>query len=68
MPQHLGPLQRMADVGLVFQFPERHFLGATVGQVSHILLSRQAAPTCLMTRAGADMDWQMTGRLRRGLR
>ena len=31
--QHLGSLQRMADVGLVFQFPERHFLGATVGQV-----------------------------------
>ena len=34
MLQHLGSLQSMADVGLVFQFPERHFLGATVGQVS----------------------------------
>lgn len=45
MLQHLGSLQRMADVGLVFQFPERHFLGATVGQVS----------LPLMTQAGADM-------------
>ena len=43
--QHLGSLQRMADVGLVFQFPERHFLGATVGQVS-LLLSRQAVLLC----------------------
>ena len=48
--QHLGSLQRMADVGLVFQFPERHFLGATVGQVS-LLLSRQAAPAVLLLRA-----------------
>ena len=65
--QHLGPLQRMADVGLVFQFPERHFLGATVGQVS-LLLSRQAAPSCMMTQAGADMAWQTTARARSRVR
>ena len=48
--QHLGPLQRMADVGLVFQFPERHFLGATVGQVSPA--AQQASSPHVLDDAG----------------
>eukprot|EP00891_Asterochloris_glomerata_P001514 jgi/Astpho2/1514/fgenesh1_pm.00026_%23_16_t len=39
--------QRMADVGLVFQFPERHFLGATVGQELSFGWSVPASSTLL---------------------
>lgn len=43
----LSQSQLAAKVGLVFQFPERHFLGSTVYDVSFLDLPRaEALPHC----------------------